>query len=655
MPPERCPDNSGFTVRMNRNTQHESFEDEYIAKLMNNTFISIKVDREERADIDNIYMTVCQTITGQGGWPLTILMTPDKKPFFAGTYIPRLNKHGRLGMIELVKKVDDLWKDDYDSLINSAEEITRKLQDSRLDELGDNIDQQVLNEAFRQLESMFDENYGGFGSAPKFPTPHNILFLLRYYKQTNNTKALDMVLKTLDAMESGGIFDQIGYGFHRYSTDRQWLLPHFEKMLYDQAMISLAYIETYQLTSNEKYRITADKIFQYIINDMKSNEGAFYSAEDADSEGVEGKFYVWSVDEIKKIFDKDDAEIAIKAFGMKVEGNFRDEATGKMMGLNILYLENDITSLSKELKLSASDIEVHLERIIKTLKNVREKRERPLRDDKILTDWNGLIIVALAKASKAFSDRSYIKIACEAAEFLLGSMKEDGRLMHRYRKGEWKYYANVDDYAFLIYGLIELYEATFDTKYLKHALFLNDEFIQLFWDKVNGGFYFTPEDGEKLLFRTKEVYDGAIPSGNSIALLNLIRLARISGNPKLEEYADKLQKVFSKTVEGTPIGYTQMLIGIYYLQGPSFEVVISGDRNSKDTIDMISELNKRFIPNLIIVFNPINEDDSDILKIAEYIKSQKSVDGKATAFVCRNFACEIPTTDINEMLKSFDN
>jgi uncharacterized protein len=634
--------------------EHESFEDDYVAELMNKTFISIKVDREERPDIDNIYMTVCQTMTGAGGWPLTILITPDKKPFFAGTYIPKQNNYGRLGMIELINKVDDLWRNDYNSIINSAEEITAMLQESNKKEQGGSISLKILDEAFRQLKSTFDIRYGGFGTAPKFPSPHNMLFLLRYYIRTKNVDALNMVQKTLDSMSFGGIFDQIGYGFHRYSTDRMWILPHFEKMLYDQAMISLVYIEAYQLTNINKYKHMAERIFEYIINDMKSNEGAFYSAEDADSEGEEGKFYLWSVDEIKTILDKADVELAMKAFGMKNEGNFKHEIADESFGLNILHFEKSIANLSSELNMPISQLEGQLEHIRTKLIQVRKKRIRPLRDDKILTDWNGLMIAALAKAGAVFNNESYIKFAATAADFFLNSIGKNGRLLHRYRNGEWNFYANIDDYSFLIFGLIELYEANFETRYLMKAISLSEELIKLFWDEIDGGFYFTPKDGEEIIVRTKEIYDGAIPSGNSISLLNLLRLSRISGNLKLGEYADKLQTAFSNTVKDNPLGHTQMLANIDYLLGTSYEIVVSGNKDAKDTKEMISELNKRFIPNKVVILNPVDEHDSDILNIAPYTKDQKAIDGKATAFVCKNFSCGTPTTSITEMLKSFE-
>lgn len=620
----------------------ESFEDHEVAELMNKTFVSIKVDKEERPDIDNIYMAVCQAMTGSGGWPLTIMMTPEKKPFFSATYIPKESKYGRMGMMDLIKKVNHLWETDKETLITSAEKLASGLQDIYEGESGESIDEHVLEEAVRELSSMFDDEYGGFGLAPKFPSPHNLLFLLRDYKKNNNKKSLDMVTETLDAMAMGGIFDHIGYGFHRYSTDRKWLLPHFEKMLYDQAMIAMAYVETYKATQSDKYKITAERIFEYVISDMKAKEGAFYSAEDADSEGVEGKFYVWTADEIRKILNVYDAELAMKAYGVKDEGNFRDEATGKVEGLNILHLEQEIEDALKP----------RLGNVRMQLKAIRDKRVRPLRDEKILTDWNGLMIGALAKAGMVFYNEEYIKIARTAADFFISSIKENGILFHRYIDGEWNFNGNIDDYAFLIFGLIELYEATFDVKYLKEAILLNDEAIKLFWDDKQGGFYFTPKDGENIIIRTKEVYDGAIPSGNSIALLNLIRLSRISGDTKLERYISDLEKAFSRTIEGAPLGYTAFLLGIDYLLGKSYEIVICGDRNSEDTKNMIRALNKEFIPNKVVLFNPINEDNSEITKIAPYVKDEKAVGGKATAYICKNFACGMPITDADDILRT---
>lgn len=633
----------------------ESFEDQEVADLMNQTFVSIKVDKEERPDIDNIYMAICQAMTGSGGWPLTIFMTPEKKPFFSATYIPKESKYGRMGMMDLIKKVDYLWSTDKKSLVSSAEKLARELHNIYAGEKGKSINQYALEEAVTDLGGLFDKQYGGFGTAPKFPSPHNLLFLLRDYKRNNNKDSLNMVTKTLDAMAMGGIFDHVGFGFHRYSTDRKWLLPHFEKMLYDQAMIALAYIETYEVTQNDKYKLICDRIFEYIMSDMKSREGAFYSAEDADSEGVEGKFYVWRVEGIRKILNEEDAKLAVKMYGMKEEGNFRDEATGKLEGLNILHFEKDLEVLSKELNLSEAALKARLEKIRRQLKEARDKRIRPSRDEKILTDWNGLIIAALARGGRIFNNEEYIKTAEIAANFFLNSIKENGRLLHRYIDGQWNFKGNIDDYAFLVFGLLELYEATFDLNYLKEAFSLNNEAINLFWDDEQGGFYFTPKDGEDIIIRTKEVYDGAIPSGNSIQFLNLIKLSRISGDSKLENYADELQKVFSRTVEGSLLGYTQFLCAVDYLIGPSYEIVISGDRNSEDTKKMLRQLNRSFVPNKVVIFNPINEEDSELIKIAPYVKDEKAVKGKATAYICKNFTCGRPITDADEMLKSLNS
>ncbi|TDT63695.1 thioredoxin domain-containing protein [Fonticella tunisiensis] len=627
---------------------HESFEDEKVARLINEVFVPIKVDREERPDIDNIYMTVCQAMTGHGGWPLTIIMTPDKKPFFAGTYISKHSRYGRKGLVDLINEIRMLWENEHDEIIDSAEKITYTIQKFLKESPGDEMGEDTLYTAYIQLESMFDMQYGGFGTAPKFPTPHNLYFLLRFYRRFNKNEALDMVLKTLDSMSLGGIFDHIGFGFHRYSTDRRWLLPHFEKMLYDQALIAMAYTEAYQITGSEKYKEMAEKIFEYVMRDMMSEEGAFYSAEDADSEGEEGKFYTWSVDEVMDILGEEEGKLAVKLFNFKKEGNFRDEATGERTGFNIVNFSKDIEKLAEDLKIN--DIKEKLKNIREKLYNAREKRERPHRDDKILTDWNGLMIASLSKAAAALGNKKYAEAAKKAADFILDSFGENGRLMHRYRKGEWKVIANVDDYSFLIFGLLELYGASFEEKYLKYALKLNEELIDYFWDEKNGGFYFTSKDEEEILIRTKEVYDGAVPSGNSVALLNLLRIGRITGNSKYDDFAAKLQRAFSKSVMDTPMGYTQMLVGLDFSLGPSLEIVIAGKRNSEDTLNMIKVLQRRFIPNAVLLLNPAGEENPEIHSIAEYTRLQKSIDGRATAYVCRNFACSEPATTVEEML-----
>jgi uncharacterized protein YyaL (SSP411 family) len=630
---------------------HESFEDEEVAKLMNEAFVSIKVDREERPDIDNIYMAVCQMMTGSGGWPLTIIMSPDRKPFFAGTYFPKHGRYGRIGMMELIPKIREYWEKNKNDALKVADKIISTLKEEGDDFTGEELGEEVLHDGYEYFKYLFDDSYGGFGTAPKFPTPHNLMFLFRYWKRTEEGKALIMALKTLDMMALGGIFDHVGFGFHRYSTDSRWLLPHFEKMLYDQALLALAYTEAFQITKKQDYKSIAEKIFTYVLRDMTSEEGGFYSAEDADSEGEEGKFYVWSVEEIEKVLGKEDGEFAAKVFNFQKEGNFKDEATRRKAGHNIIHFKKPLAVLGKELGID--NIEQKVENIRKRLFEEREKRVRPGKDDKILVDWNGLMIAALSKGASVFDNDDYAKAAKKAADFILQSIEKNKKLLHRYCKGEWNFPGNIDDYIFFIWGLLELYEATFEVKYLKKAINIMDECIKNFWDNNNGGFYFTPE-GEEVLVRNKEIYDGAVPSGNSVALLNLLKLGRITGNPEYDEKANKLVKAFSKTVSKAPHGYSQFLIGIDFMVGPSYEVVVAGNSQSEDTLEMIKVLRRKFIPNKVVLLNPAEEKDAEIQSIAEYVRYQQPVENKATCYVCKNFACNRPVNDVYDMLSQFE-
>jgi len=631
---------------------HESFENPEVARLMNEVFVCIKVDREERPDIDNIYMRVCQMMTGSGGWPLTILMTPDKKPFFAGTYIPRESHHGRLGMLDLIPRIKEVWDTQHAEILKTADQITASLSQLSQDSTGDELDKSTLKTAYEQLSSRFSEQYGGFGNAPKFPSPQNLLFLLRYWQSTNDEKALRMVVKTLQSMQEGGIYDHIGFGFHRYSTDSHWLVPHFEKMLYDQAMLAMAYIEAYQATGKKELRETAKKIFTYVLRDMTDQKGGFYSAEDADSEGVEGKFYVWTEDEIRKVLKGEEADLIINVFNVKKSGNFSDEASGENTGANILHLEKTLTEVAFKNKTSVDELKERVETARQKLFTARNKRIHPHKDDKILTDWNGLMIAALAKGAQACNEPEYANAAKRAADFILTDMRRtDGRILHRYRDGHAAILANVDDYAFLIWGLLELYETVFDVHYLQTALDLNNEMIKYFWDEQNGGFYFTADDAEELIVRQKDIYDGAIPSGNSVAVLNLFRLARITANSDLEDKANKIMIAFSKDVKSVPSGYTQMMVGLDFGIGPSYEIVIVGNPEAKDTKEMLNSLRKHFIPNKVVLLRPSDQEAPDIIRLAKFTEYQSSFDGKATAYVCLDYACKMPTTDTEEMLK----
>ena len=635
--------------------EHESFEDEEVAKLMNETFVSIKVDREERPDIDNIYMTVCQIMTkGSCGWPLNVIMTPDKKPFFAATYIPKESRYGRLGMIEFIPKVKEAWEKDKENILNSAEAVTeavKKATDVSQNTESKDLSTKTLDTAYNQLLRNFDEENGGFGKSPKFPTPHNHLFLLRYWKRTGDKQALEMVEKTLQEMRLGGMYDHVGFGFHRYSTDPSWLLPHFEKMLYDQAMLAMAYTETYQATGKKEYEKTAREILTYVLRDMTSPEGGFYSAEDADSEGEEGKFYVWTEGELKETLGDKDAELIITNFNTSKSGNFTEEAGGHQSGANILHLKKPLSETAPSYEISEEEFSERIEKTRVTLFNEREKRIHPYKDDKILTDWNGLMIAAFSMAGRTFNDPEYTKAASKAANFLLKDLRDsNGKLLHRFRNGDAGITANIDDYAFLIWGLLELYESTFDVAYLKAALALQDNLDKGFWDNKYGGYYFTSNDAEELISRQKEIYDGAIPSGNSVAGLNLLKLSRITGNVEYEKKADQLGKAFSETISSGPMAYTLFMMGLDFGLGPSYEVVIVGDLEAENTKSMIEAIRKSYSPSKVVLLRG-KEENAEIIEFADFTKAQSSIDGKATAYVCLNHVCNLPTTDVNKMLE----
>jgi len=631
--------------------EHESFEDEQVARLMNDAFINIKVDREERPDIDHIYMTVCQLMTGSGGWPLTILMTPEMKPFFAGTYVPKESRYGRVGMVDLIPRVQQAWRRQHAEVLQSADDITGALIEAAgQDTSGRHLDADALHLAFAQLRRRYDARHGGFGTAPKFPAPHNLLFLLRYWKRTGEDHALRMVETTLDHMRLGGLYDHVGFGFHRYSTDATWKLPHFEKMLYDQAMIALAYVEAYQATGKVAYEQTAREIFTYVLRDMTASEGGFYSAEDADSEGREGKFYLWHFGELRATLGRDLADLVTQVYNVEAGGNFEEETTRERTGENILYLTKSLTE--HVLALDDTTVRERLERARKRLFDHRKKRIHPGKDDKVLVDWNGLMIAALARAARVFDDPAYAKAARRAAAFLLRTMRQkDGRLLHRYRNGDAAIPGALDDYAFLIWSLLELYETTFDVDHLKTALALNEQCLAHFWDKEHGAFFFAPDDGEALIVRQKEAYDSAIPSGNSVMMMNLLRLARLTGQADLEQKADELGSFFARTVFQQPSGFTAMLMGLDFGLGPSFEVVVAGDPEAADTQAMLTALRAPYLPNKVVLLRPDHDEQTPaIAEVAPFTEAQHSRDGAATAYVCRHFQCEQPTTDIAQML-----
>ena len=623
--------------------EHESFEDDSVAKLLNDSFISIKVDREELPEIDHVYMSVCQAMTGGGGWPLTIVMTPAKEPFFAGTYFPKDKRGGRSGLFQILPMITDAWTSKRQDIMTSVGQVKNYLNRLNSKPAGNNFSTELITRAYDQFRNGFDEEYGGFFRAPKFPSPHNLIFLMRYYHSFDNKIALDMATKTLKQMRLGGIYDHIGFGFHRYSTDRHWFVPHFEKMLYDQAMIAMAYTEAYHITGDEIFAQTAREIFTYVLRDMTASEGGFYSAEDADSEGEEGKFYIWTEQEITEVLGKDYSKEFNDVFSITTSGNYRDESSGKETRLNIPHLKNYNANGNNELE-SARE----------KLFNVREKRIHPLKDDKILTDWNGLMIAALAKAAIVLDEPVYLDAAEKAAEFVLHSISEGERLLKRYRNGVAALDAHLDDYAFMAWGLLELYEATFAIKYLSQALDLMNIMVEDFWDDINGGFFLGSDQSEKLIVRSKTAYDGAIPSGNSVAVMNMVKLTRMTGNTNWAELAEKTIRAFSEDVNRVPTGYTLMLTAFMFDTQNSKEIVIVGDSRDRNTKRFLHTIRAGYAPHKVLLFKDTAGNDNKLEQLASWTSTQNSINGKPTVYVCKNFACNQPTSDLQTAL-SFIN
>jgi uncharacterized protein YyaL (SSP411 family) len=626
--------------------EKESFEDEETAALMNNAFIAIKVDREERPDIDGIYMSVCQMLTGSGGWPLTIIMTPDRKPFFAGTYFPKNDRFGKSGLLTIIPQIVELWKSRRKEVIDSSEEITEAIKLSSKTNPGDQSGEEIFHQAFKDFKKRNDPEYGGFGSAPKFPTPHNLIFLLRYWKRYNDKSALDMVENTLTNMRLGGIYDQIGYGFHRYSTDRQWLVPHFEKMLYDQALLVPVYLETYQATNKKLFLETAEEILSYVMREMASPKGGFYSAEDADSEGEEGKFYLWTENEITNLL-REDSNLALDLFNIKKGGNWTDPISPDNNKTNILNMTKTIEEVAVDLNCPQEEVKERLNKIRKHLFEDREQRIHPFKDDKILTDWNSLMISAFSKAAQVTGNELYISYARTGADFISEYLTDDsGRLLHRYRDGDSSIPANIDDYAFFIQALLDLYETSFLIDNLDNAKFLLDLAIREFWDEETGGFFFSSKGSKELIANQKEIYDGAIPSGNSIMILNLLRMSKITANLNYEEKAALINKAFSSIISRSPSGFSQALSGYDFALGPSFEIVISSKEYDYYANMMVKEIRKNYLPAKVVLLKTAS---NNLGKIAPYVSGQNPINGKAAVYLCRNFSCNYPVTDYKKI------
>jgi uncharacterized protein YyaL (SSP411 family) len=622
--------------------EKESFEDDEIADLLNEHFVSVKVDREERPDIDKLYMLVCHMMTGSGGWPLTIIMNPEKKPFFAATYIPRETRFGKMGLLELIGKIYVLWKEHRGQVNSSAESTSAVLRSINSFTKGGDVGPETLTAGYVLFTDMYDPVYGGFGGAPKFPTAHNFLFLLRYWKESGAEKAREMTLESLRQIRLGGIYDQLGFGFHRYSTDEKWLVPHFEKMLYDQAMLSLAYIEAFFASGDPFYSMVAGEAFDYVLRDMTSPSGGFYSAEDADSEGREGRYYLWSLDEIGEALDATDADYAREIFNCSGEGNFIEESSGEKTGENILHL----SAMPEDAQRFGA--------VRRALLETREKRVRPLKDDKVLTDWNGLMIAALARSASALEDGRYLNAAESAAGFIIKHMiTADGKLLHSWRDGAAAVQGNLDDYAFFIWGLVELYEATYQPEYLELSVRLTESMLKYFSDDA-GPLLFSPVDGEELIATMLEYYDGALPSGNSISFYNLVRLGRMTGRPEWEERAQKILEGASESIQQYPHGHSMFLTGIQYARGRSFEVVLCGEESDPVLKEMIRELGPH-LNRCAVIVKYSGKEDNTIRRVAPFTVEMLPIEGRATAYVCTKNECIRPVHTAYEMLAHIKN
>jgi len=645
--------------------ERESFENEQIAALLNRDFVSIKVDREERPDVDRVYMTFVQATTGGGGWPMSVFLTPDLKPFFGGTYFPPENRWGQPGFAHVLEQVAAAWRTDRRQILESASDVVAQLgksvsvAPSRTGAAG--VDRGVLDSGFFGFRRSFDTRRGGFGGAPKFPRPSVHNFLLRYWARTKNQEALDMVLATVREMAKGGMHDQLGGGFHRYSVDERWFVPHFEKMLYDQAQLAIAYLEAFQITSDTAFARPARRIFDYVLRDMTDSDGGFYSAEDADSvidtaqphvKG-EGAFYIWSAEEIRTLIEQPAADWFNYRYGVEERGNVAHDPHGEFTGKNILYEAHTIEETAARFSRNVDEVRASILQAERILFEARCRRVRPHLDDKILTAWNGLMISAFALGGAVFDEPVYAGAARRAADFLISRMYDpvSGILLRRYRQGDASIPGFLDDYTLFAQSLLDLYEAQFDRRYLELAIHLTEKQCELFEDREHGGFFSAAEGDATLVLRVKEDYDGAEPSGNSVAALNLLRLARITGRSDFRESAEHVIRAFGPRLTAAPMSLPQMLAGCEFFLDEPREIVVVGDRHAPDTLSLLHTVHSRFLPNRIMLLVDSGEARAALATGFPSLVPMSKLDGRAAAYVCRNYGCELPVQDVASFTK----
>jgi len=643
--------------------ERESFEDERIAGLLNRDFVPIKVDREERPDVDRIYMTFVQATTGGGGWPMSVWLTPNLEPFFGGTYFPPENRWGHPGFSSVLSQLASAWRSERERVLDSARDIVEQLQKSVSIAPGRAgkpvLDPAILDSGFFGFRRTFDTRLGGFGGAPKFPRPSVHNFLVRYYARAKNREALDMVLLTLREMAKGGMNDQLGGGMHRYSVDDRWFVPHFEKMLYDQAQLAISYVEAFQITGDREYAGAARTIFDYVLRDMTDSGGGFYSAEDADSvvdpaqprlKG-EGAFYIWPAEEIRALVGQPAYDWFAYRFGIEELGNVAHDPHGEFTRKNILFQAHTIEETAAHFGQAVETIRAAIEQARGVLFEARSRRIRPQLDDKILTAWNGLMISAFALGGAALGEPGYAEAARRAAEFVLSRMYDPatGVLLRRYREGEAAIQGFLDDYALFAQSLLDLYEAQFDRRHLDLAIRVTEKQRELFEDRQNGGFFSSAEGDRSLVLRVKEDYDGAEPSGNSIAALNLLRLGQITGRAEFSESAERLLAAFGSRLSAAPMSIPQLLVAYDFRLSEPRQIVIAGERGAADTQALIQTVHTRFVPNRIVLLADSDEGREALAAGAPAVAAMTKVSGRAAAYVCQNYTCKLPVTEAGQL------
>ena len=631
---------------------HESFENTQIANLMNDHFINIKVDREERPDVDSVYMTFTQALTGQGGWPMTVFLTPELKPFYAGTYYPPNDSHGRPGFPKLLSAISTAWNNDQENILNSANNITVQMQKNvqkKLPASSTPLTHNSLSDRVEVFRNSYDETNGGFGNSPKFPSPTNLEFLLTHGSSQNNQhdpkSATSMVLFTLKKMWKGGIYDHLAGGFSRYSVDEKWLIPHFEKMLYDNAQLAKLYTHAYQITEDMFYKEIATETIEYILTDLYDGNGTFFASQDADSEGVEGKFFVWTSEEFDKIFDSNESQIAKILYNVQKEGNFFDPHHPKLTGRSVLTRKYESENLASKLELTVKELHTKLNKIKKTLLDERKKRIAPKIDDKILTSWNGLMLAALAEAGRVFDNQYYIEVAEKNVTFFRENMWKNNRFFHTYKDNKASVDGLLEDYTFFTIGLIELYKATGNNKHLQWAKKIFEQTINLFHDDENGAFFDTPKDGENFVLRQKSITDSPTPSGNGAAAIVAIHLSRYFSKNEWETLAEEVINITFHDTQQVNYGVSTVLQSAEFLLAPRKEISITGRKSSRDNFER--KLAEYFLPNVTIAVG----DDNIYLPIENTLESTDT----ATAYICSNFICQLPATSISEFTRQLDN